>query len=140
MVSSPLGEFGAHRFEIALADGEIVAHRPLEAGKAEADRLQRLVVVILQLDREAIVLDPEQDPERPVMLLRLEDIAFEQIEDGDLALPLDLLAAADDRPLVQLDIDDPRVGHGILLAGAERLIHIASTEAATETFRAGLPV
>ena len=48
---------------------------------------------------------------------RLEMIALEQVEDRRPALALDILVSADDRSLVELDVDDPRVRHG-LLAGA----------------------
>src|ERR1700712_155019 len=117
IVSQPFGRIGADGFEIAFADREIVAHRPLEPGEAEADRLELAPFLVLHDDGEAIVLDAQQDPERPLLPLGLEEIALEQIEDGDLALLLDLVAAADDRPLVQLDVDDPRLAHERVSSG-----------------------
>src|SRR4051812_2016151 len=112
-----LGRIGADRFEIAFADREIVAHRPLEAGEAEADRLERAAFLVLDLDGEAIVLDAQQDPERSFLALGPKEIVLEQVEDRDLALLLDLVAAADDRPLVKLDVDDPRRAHCATVSG-----------------------
>ena len=40
-------------------------------------------------------------------------IAFEQVEDGDPPLLLDVVVPAQDRALVELDIDDARLGHGL---------------------------
>ena len=47
-----------------------------------------------------------------------ETIALEQVEDRDPPLLLDVGVAPQDRALVELDVDDPGVGHGGLLAGA----------------------
>src|SRR5438309_2374921 len=112
----PVRRFGADGFEIAVADREIVAHRALEAGEAEADRLEPLARLVLHLDGEAVVLDSEQDAERTVEAFRLEEIGFEQVEDGDAALLLDLVGAADDGALVELDVDDLGLGHSASLA------------------------
>jgi hypothetical protein len=72
----------------------------------------------VEVDGEAILLDPQLHPERPVMAAGIEAVALEQVEDGDPALMLDIGVAAQDGPLVQLDVDDPGLAHGPLLAGA----------------------
>ena len=64
-----------------------------------------------QLDAEAALLHPEPHLERPVMASRVEMIAFEQVENRDPPLLLDVGIAAQDRMLVQLDVDDPRLAH-----------------------------
>ena len=48
----------------------------------------------------------------------VEMIALEQVEDRDSPLLLDVGVAPQDRALVELDVDDPGVGHERLLAGA----------------------
>ena len=57
----------------------------------------------------------------------VETVALEQVEDGDSPLLLDVGVALQDRALVELDVDDARIGHCRLLAGAASIIHISST-------------
>ena len=117
----------ADRAEIGVADREIVADRPAEAGEADADRVQRRAGFVHQLDGEPAFLDAQADAIGAVMAGDGEDVRFEQVEDGDSPLLLDIGVAAEDRALVELDVDDPRVGHARLLAGAASIIHISST-------------
>ena len=79
---------------------------------------QRRAVLVDQLDREPALLDPQPDPVGAVMAGDVEAVPLEQVENGDSPLLLDIGVAAQDRPLVEDDVDDPGVGHGRLLAGA----------------------
>ena len=119
-------------FEVALANGEIIADRTAKAGEAESHRLQHRAFFVVQIDREPIVLDPEQDPERPLVPDRREVIFLEQVEDRDTAFLLDVRIAADDRLLIEIDSDYARVGHGLCVAAAARLIHSSCTEVPTK--------
>ena len=112
------GAVAAHRFEIGIADREIVADRAAEAGEADADRARGSPPPVAQLDREPASSTRRRDAERPVMAGDVEMIALEQVEDGDSPLLLDVGVAPEDRALVELDVDDPGVGHARLLAGA----------------------
>ena len=67
IASMPRGAVGADRFEIGVADREIVADRAAEAGEAHPDRVERRARLVVQVDREATLLDAELDPKRPVM-------------------------------------------------------------------------
>src|SRR5690606_27299408 len=82
------------------------------------DRIEGQVRLVLHVDGEAALLDMELHPERPVMARDVEMIGFEQIEDRDAPLLLDIRVAAQDRALVQIDGDDARGSHDSLLAGA----------------------
>jgi hypothetical protein len=106
----------ADRLEIAVADREIVLDRAAEAGEAEDQRFEDLVVLAADIDRQPPFLDAEPDPERAAIALRigalgLEIIAFEQIEDRDAPLLLHIGVTPDDRLLVEIDGDDARIGH-----------------------------
>ena len=120
------------RFEIAFANREIIADRAAEAGEAESHGLQHPTLFVVQIDREPIVLDPEQDPERPVVPDGREVIFLEQVENRDAPLLLDVRIAADDRLLIEIDSDYARVGHGLCVAAAARLIHSSCTEVPTK--------
>src|SRR3546814_3303623 len=94
-----------------VANGEIVADRPTEAGEAEANGIERLAPFTLEVDGQPIVLDPQQDLERSLVTAGREMILLEQIEDRDSSLLLDIGVATDDRSVVELDIDDARFAH-----------------------------
>ena len=47
-----------------------------------------------------------------------EAVLLDEVEDGDPPLLLDIGVAAQDRALVEFDVDDPGIGHEGLLAGA----------------------
>src|ERR1044072_6783644 len=97
------------------------------AGRADAGRVNLRSPLARQHDGPPPLLDAEQDAERPVAAGDVEAIALDQVENGDSPLLLDIGVAAEDRTLVEIDLDDPRVGHDALLAGAASLIHISST-------------
>jgi hypothetical protein len=71
----------------------------------------------MEVDGKAILLDPQLHPERPVMAAGIEAVALEQVEDGNPAFMLDIGVAAQDGALVQLDVDDPRFAHDLLVSG-----------------------
>ena len=71
-----------------------------------------------QRDRQPAFLDAQGDAERAVMAGDVEMIAFEQVEDRDPPLLLDVGVALQDRALVELDVDDARFAHAVLLASA----------------------
>ena len=105
------GAVAAHGFEIGIADREIVADRAAEAGEPDADDAQVRAGRIGQEDGEPALLDSQGDAVGAVMAERVEMILLEQVEDRDPPLLLDVGIAAQDRALVELDVDDPLVGH-----------------------------
>ena len=90
IASMPLRAVAAHRFEIGIADREIVADRAAEAGEADADRRRGRRASSGHVDREPPFLDAQGDAERAVMAGEVEMIALEQVEDRDSPLLLDV--------------------------------------------------
>jgi len=107
------GAVAAHRLEVGIADREIVADRPAEAGEPDPDRVERIALGIGHHDREPPFLDPQRDPERPFLADHVEMVLLEQVEDRDPPLLLDIGVALQDGAFIQLDIDDPGIGHGV---------------------------
>src|SRR3546814_16399560 len=75
-------------------------------------------ILAIDAEREAPLLDREREPIGAGIAVvmrppRREMIAFEQIVDRDPALLLDIRAAPQDGTLVELHVDDPRIGHAV---------------------------
>ena len=100
---------------------------PAEAAEAHPDRIGRGARFVEQLDRQPALLDTKADAIGAGMAGDREAVSLEQIEDRDPALLLDILAALQDGALVEVDGDDPGVGHEPLLAGAACLRHPSSS-------------
>src|SRR3546814_15951769 len=72
-------------------------------------------ILAIDAEREAPLLDREREPIGAGIAVvmrppRREMIAFEQIVDRDPALLPDIRAAPQDGTLVELHVDDPRIG------------------------------
>ena len=63
----PARMVGTDRFEIGIADREIVADRAAEAAEPHPDRVERGAGLVVKVDGEAILLDPQLHPEGPIM-------------------------------------------------------------------------
>ena len=124
-----VGRVGPKRFVIAVADREIIADQTPKARKAEADRIEWGVCLVLKINDQPIVFDAEEDSERPLSSTRIEAVALEQVEDGDLLFLLHIVIAPDNRSLVELDANDALVRHG---PSVSPVIHTPSTQAATK--------
>jgi hypothetical protein len=101
---------------VTIANREIVLDRPAEATKRQHQRFEMAAVFAVDVDAEAPFRRFELDPVRPgvvvgVDTLRREVVAFQQVEDRDPTLLLDIGRTPADAVLVECDVDDPRVGH-----------------------------
>ena len=124
-------EASAAAVERIVAKGEPVYGINTGFGKlasvriADADlaALQRNIVLshaagVGEPYREPPFLDRERDPEGALVARHVEMVGLEQIVDRDSPFLLDVGIALQDRSLVELDVDDARLAHAALLAGA----------------------
>ena len=104
------------RLKITVADREIFPDRPLEPTERQNHRFEMRLVFAIDIERKPPFLHPQRNVIRPfvaVLMLALwrEIIAFENVENGNTPLLLDIGIAPDDRALIQFDVRDARVGH-----------------------------
>lgn len=115
----------ANRLEVAVADRKIFADRPAEPGQANDDRFQQVTGLCRNVECQPALFDAQGEFVGPGIVIGIipsgfEMIAFEQIEDRNASLLLDIGIAPDDRMLVELNVYDPRVGHRVRLSGVDR--------------------
>ena len=120
-----LGRGLADGLEIAVANGEIFADRSAEPGQANDDCFQQVAGLGGNVERQPTFFDAQGEFVGPGIVIGiipggLEMIAFQQIEDRNASLLLDIGIAPDDRMLVELNVYDPRVGHRVRLSGVDR--------------------
>ena len=77
-----------------------------------------LACLAVDLEQKAAIAYGQSKPVRSVMpggkcAYRLENVVLDEIEDGDAPLLLDIGVAPQDRRLVELDMDDARIGHAV---------------------------
>lgn len=112
-------------FVIAVTNSKIVAHAAAQTGHAKANRARLLARLVGQMPRQHSVDYRQLHLPRPAMPVfqrsqRLEQIVFDQIAQGHLALFLDIVAARNDCRLVKRDGFNP-VGFVDLLHWAQCL-------------------
>src|SRR5690606_32653558 len=95
------------RVIIAFADQEIVLDDLAEGREREQHLAMRLAIFEADVENETIFFDGQVKDIRPALAAYgCEVVFFQQVENGDLALMLDIRAAAHDGTLIKNEIDN----------------------------------
>src|SRR5260370_1084037 len=99
----------ADRFVIAVADHKIIFDDAAKRRQRQSDRFVRAVRYRADFDVQPVLLDRQMQMVGPVAAgSRRKTVLFEEVENRDRPLVLDVRAAADDRMLVQTNAGDSR--------------------------------
>src|SRR5262249_56411118 len=104
------GRLALDRLVVALAHQEVVLHQAAEGREREHHMHDWVPLLVADGEHQAIVGEQQMQRVRAaVMVLEREGVALEQIEDGDLALMLDVYRVAPDRSGIERHLDEPRL-------------------------------
>src|SRR5690348_12734170 len=98
----------AYGLVVALADEEIVFDHATKGREREHDFAVLGRILELDIECQAVLLDPEHEPVRPARrAYRSKTVGLQKIVDRDIAFLFDLASAAHNSALVQRDRREP---------------------------------
>src|SRR5262245_43647768 len=119
---------------VAFANSEIVLHHAAKGSERKHHLADRQFILAANIKDEATFLDAQMEVIRPVIgASRCEAVLFDQIEDGDRTLMLDLRSAANDCAFVERHVRyapvgvRSRIGQGKIPVAAGAVTPVPST-------------